>query len=121
MSCRADAAYIDGHDHDGLRHHATEKIGHCPSDSRGTIILRDVHRPSSGPNHPRRSGSRRSVVQFERETSCQNAPTVGELRQGKQTGADYRQDQPGDSSGDDRNDPIPREFLHEQISRTGLH
>jgi hypothetical protein len=48
-------------------------------------------------------------------------PAVGELRQGKQTGTDYRQDQPGDPCGDDRNDPIRREFFHEQISRTGLH
>jgi CRP-like cAMP-binding protein len=55
------------------------------------------------------------------ETSCQNASAAGELRQGKQTRTDYRQDQSGNSSGDDRNDPIPREFFHEQISRTGVH
>jgi len=46
---------------------------------------------------------------------------LSELPQGKQTGGHYRQDQPGDACGDDRNNPVPREFLHEQISRTGLH
>ena len=46
---------------------------------------------------------------------------LGELRQGKQTGADYRQDQPGDACGDDRNDAVAREFLHEQISKAGLY
>ena len=50
-----------------------------------------------------------------------NASAAGELRQGQQTGTDYRQDQPGNPGGDDRDDPVPREFLHEQISRTGLH
>ena len=39
----------------------------------------------------------------------------------EQTGADDRENQPGDACGDDRNDPVPREFLHEQISKTGLH
>jgi CRP/FNR family transcriptional regulator, cyclic AMP receptor protein len=29
--------------------------------------------------------------------------------------------QPGDACRDDRNDPIPREFLHEQISKTRLN
>jgi len=36
----------------------------------GTSILRDVHCPSCGPGHPRRSRPCRSAVQFERETSC---------------------------------------------------
>ena len=39
----------------------------------------------------------------------------------ERTRAGYRQDQPGDSGGDDRNDPLPRELLHEQISEAGLH
>jgi hypothetical protein len=71
--------------------------------------------------HPRRSRPRRSAVQFERETSCPAAPAVGELWQGRQTGADYRENQPGDTCGDDWHDPVPREFFHEQISKTGLH
>ena len=32
MSCRAGAAHSDGHDDDGLRHHAAGKSGHCPCD-----------------------------------------------------------------------------------------
>jgi CRP/FNR family cyclic AMP-dependent transcriptional regulator len=28
---------------------------------------------------------------------------------------------PGDACRDDRNDPVPRQFLHEQIPETGLH
>jgi CRP/FNR family transcriptional regulator, cyclic AMP receptor protein len=46
---------------------------------------------------------------------------VGELWQGRETGADPRENQPGDACGNDRNDPVPREFFHEQISKTGLH
>ena len=62
---------------------------------------------------------RRSAVQFERETPCPNAPAVGELWQGRETGADRRENQPGDACGDDWNDPVPGEFFHEQISKTG--
>ena len=102
-------------------HRAAGKSGHRPRDPSGTGVLRDVHRPSSGPDHPRRSRPRRSAVQFERETACPGAPAVGELRQGRQTGADHRENQPGDACRDDRNDPVAREFLHEQISKTGLH
>jgi signal-transduction protein with cAMP-binding, CBS, and nucleotidyltransferase domain len=29
--------------------------------------------------------------------------------------------QPGDACGDDRNNPVPGEFFHEQISKTGLN
>ena len=39
--------------------------------------------------------------------------------QGKSAGADHSKSQPGDACGDDRNDPVPGEFLHEQISKTG--
>src|ERR1700730_19045424 len=46
---------------------------------------------------------------------------AGELWQGRETGADDRENQPADACGDDRNDPVPREFLHEQISKTGIH
>jgi CRP-like cAMP-binding protein len=52
---------------------------------------------------------------------CPAAPAVGELWQGKQTGATDRENQPGDACGDDRHDPVPREFFHEQIPKTGLH
>jgi hypothetical protein len=51
-----------------------------------------------------------------RNSSCPSAPAVDELRQGKQTGADERENQPGDACGDDRHDAVPREFFHEQIS-----
>ena len=37
------------------------------------------------------------------------------------TRADNRQDQPGDPGGDDRNDAVARQFLHEQIQETRLH
>jgi CRP/FNR family transcriptional regulator, cyclic AMP receptor protein len=53
------------------------------------------------------------------ETACPDAPAVGELWQGRETGADLRENQPGDACGYDRNDPVPGEFLHEQISKTG--
>jgi hypothetical protein len=31
------------------------------------------------------------------------------------------ENQPGDARGDDWNDPVPRQLLHEQISQTGLY
>ena len=31
LPCRAGAAHRDGHDYDGLRHHATGKSGRCPT------------------------------------------------------------------------------------------
>jgi hypothetical protein len=37
------------------------------------------HCPSSGADDPRRGRPRRSTVQFERKTSCPNAPAAGEL------------------------------------------
>ena len=39
----------------------------------------------------------------------------------EKTGADPRENQPGDACGDDRNDPVPGEFFHEQISKTGSY
>jgi hypothetical protein len=80
-----------------------------------------VYCASSGPEHPGRSRPCRSAVQFEREAACPPAAAVGELRQGRATRAGDRKNRPGDACGDDRNDPLAREFLHEQISKTGLH
>ena len=45
----------------------------------------------------------------------------GEFWQGRSAGTDYSKSQPGDACRDDRNDPVPGEFLHEQISKTGLN
>jgi CRP-like cAMP-binding protein len=49
------------------------------------------------------------------------APAAGELWQGRETGTHNRENQPGDARRDDRNDAVTREFLHEQISKIGLH
>src|SRR5205823_13679864 len=46
---------------------------------------------------------------------ARNALAVGELRQGRDTRAGDREDQPGDACGDDRNDAVACKFLHEQI------
>src|ERR1700730_493120 len=40
---------------------------------------------------------------------------------GRETGAHPRENQPGDACGYDRNDPVPGEFLHEQISKTRFY
>ncbi len=63
-----------------------------------------------------RGGSGRSAVQFERETPRAVAAAAGELRQGRQTDADDREDQPGDARRNDRHDAVAREFFHEQVS-----
>ena len=53
----------------------------------GTSILRKTHCASSGSEHPCRSRSYRSTIQFKREASCSHAPAVGKLRQGRDTRA----------------------------------
>ena len=73
-----------------------------------------------GPQQSCRGGPGRSTVQFERETPGADSSAAGEFWQGRSAGADHRKGQPGDARGDDRNDAVPREFLHEQISKTGL-
>ena len=37
----------------------------------------------------------------------------GEFRQGRSAGTDHRKSQSGNACGDDRHDPVSREFLHE--------
>jgi CRP/FNR family transcriptional regulator, cyclic AMP receptor protein len=57
----------------------------------------------------------------EKEASCADSSAFGEFWQGGSAGTDHRKSQPGDACGDDWNDPVPGEFLHEQISKTGLN
>jgi hypothetical protein len=64
MSCRAGAAHSDVHDHDGLHHRSIGKINYYPGNSSGTSILRKTHCASSGSEHPCRSRSYRSTIQF---------------------------------------------------------
>jgi hypothetical protein len=49
------------------------------------------------------------------------SPSPGEFRQGRQAGADRGQVHSGNTGGDDRHDPIAREFFHEQIPQIGLY
>ena len=44
-----------------------------------------------------------------------------EFRQGGRTGANRRKVQSGNPRGDDRDDPIPCQLLHEQIPQVGLY
>ena len=52
---------------------------------------------------------------------ARNSSAFGEFWQGESAGADHSKSQPGDACGDDRNNPVPGEFFHEQISKTGLN
>ena len=63
----------------------------------------------------------RSIIQFKREAAGTDSPASGEFWQGRSAGANHSENQPGDTGGDDRNDAIPREFLHEQISGIGSY
>ena len=65
--------------------------------------------------------SNRSIVQFEREAPRPTSPPPCKLRQGRQSGADRRKVQSGNASGDDRHDPITREFFHEQVPQVGFY
>jgi hypothetical protein len=68
-----------------------------------------------------KSGLDRSIVQFERKASRPASPSPCKFRQGRQAGADLGKVQSGNAGGDDRNDPIARQLLHEQISQIGFH
>ena len=68
-----------------------------------------------------RGGPGRSTVQFKREAAGADSSASGEFWQGRSAGANHSENQPGDTGGDDRNDAIPREFLHEQISGIGSY
>jgi CRP-like cAMP-binding protein len=59
------------------------------------------------------SGSRRSAVQLERKAPGPPAAVVGEFRQGRGARARDSENQPGDARGNDRNDALARELLHE--------
>ena len=52
---------------------------------------------------------------------ARRSPSPGKFRQGRQAGADRRKIQPGNPRRDDRNDPVARELLHEQIPQIGLY
>src|SRR5271166_4261795 len=47
--------------------------------------------------------------------------TACEFRQGRQAGADRGNVQSGNAGGDDRHDPVAREFFHEQIPQIGFY
>ena len=83
-------------------------------------VRRAVYLAPVGPQQSCRGGPGRSTVQFERETPGADSSASGELWQGRNAGADHRKGQSGDAGRDDRNDPVPREFFHEQISKAGL-
>ena len=105
---------------DEMRDRANIEDRHHSRDPRRAGVCRVVYRAPLGPQQSCRGGPGRSTVQFERETPGANSSAAGEFWQGRQAGADHSESQPGDACGNDRNDPIPREFLHEQISKTGL-
>ena len=118
-SCRAGAAHLDGHDHDGLRIARREKaaiirvIDYEPAFAEMfMLILARTIRVEADLVDQLFNSSENVLPECSR---CWR--TSGR----KQLGTDYLQDQPGDACGDDRNDPVPRKLLHLQISRTRLH
>src|ERR1700730_3630516 len=61
----------------------------------------------------------REIERYDARSSLRRWKNASSTSRQRETGADPRENQPGDACGDDRNDPVPREFLHEQISKTG--
>lgn len=88
------------------------EVCHQADDPREAGVLRDVHGPSSQPQHAGRSRSPRPDVQFQREAARTAAPAVGEFRQGGQAGADDREDQPGNACRHGRHHTGARQLLH---------
>ena len=82
-------------------------------DPRRAGVCRVVYLAPLGPQRSYRRGPGRSTVQFQREASRADSSASGEFWQGGSTGADHSKSQPGDACRDDRNDSVPRKFLHE--------
>ena len=59
--------------------------------------------------------------QFKRETTGTPAASAGQFRQGRQPTADQPEHQPGNPGRDDRDHPLARQFLHEQIPQARPH
>src|SRR5664280_1277478 len=70
-------------------------------------------------SHPGRSGG--SAFQFQRKAAGEDSVIAGAVRQGKQAGDGSSEGQPGGIGGDDRHNPVPREFFHESLQKTGVH
>ena len=69
---------------------------------------------------PGRGGLGRSTVQFKREALGTGSSFVGKFWQGQSTRAGYREGQPRDARGDDRNNTLRRKLFYEQVSKIGL-
>ena len=116
---RTAAASVDGLRYDEMRDRANIKGRHHSRDPRRAGVCRVIYLAPLGPQQSCRGGPGRSTVQFERETPGADSSASGEFWQGRSAGADHSENQPGDACGDDRHDPIAREFFHEQISEIG--
>jgi hypothetical protein len=115
------AASVDGFRSDEMCDRANIEGRNHSRDPRRAGVCRVIYLAPPGPQRSYRRGPGRSTVQFEREASRADSSASGEFWQGGSAGTDHSKSQPGDACRDDRNDPIPREFLHEQISKTRLN
>src|SRR5258708_4397266 len=109
---------------DGMRDRANNKGRHYPRDPRRASVRRVIYRAPLGSQQSYRGGPGRSIVQFERETAGTDpsaSGASGEFWQGRSAGANHSENQPRDTSGDDRHDAISRELFHEQISEIGSY
>ena len=107
--------------YDGMRDRANIKGRHHPRDPRRAGVCRAIYLAPLGSQQSCRGGPGRSTIQFEREAAGADPSASGEFWQGRSTGANHSENQPGDAGGDDRHDAISREFFHEQISRIGSY
>ena len=119
MSCRAGEAHSDGLDDDGLRHRAPGKSGYCRRDPKepafsgmfiAHLLARAIRVEADLLDQLFNSSEKRLARLL---------LLLANFGKGRETGADPRENQPGDACGYDRYDPVPGEFFHEQISKTG--
>jgi len=112
LSGRA-AASVDGFRSDEMCDRANIEGRNHSRDPRRAGVCRVIYLAPPGPQRSYRRGPGRSTVQFQREASRADTSASGEFWQGGSAGADHSKSQPGDACRDDRNDSVPREFLHE--------
>ena len=80
-----------------------------------------LHRLSAVPKQPDRRRPDRPAVQFQRKAAGAPAAAARQFRPGWRRAADRDHSQSGNPGGNDRHHPVPGEFLHEPVPKTGIH
>src|SRR5277367_748396 len=107
---------------DFAQHYARHRESrNVQSASRGARTLRQVHRLHAGAEHSHRRGSGGSAFQLERKAAGAYTAVARPLRQRRLAARRVAQDVARNAGGNDRDNALASELLHEQIQEAGVH